>query len=171
MSERRGSLGIPTLEIGVIIALIGIFVAVLTHQLFYYWELAERTTVEMTINNMRSALRLEMAARLMNGHRHTIPHLAGSNPMNLLHPPDNYLGERKRVDPLRIEPGHWVYDRQQRTLYYVPRYHRHLSGPSQEKLAFLKFVLESSQKSSEISANTDIPQDVRLVSAQAYTWF
>lgn len=171
MSERRGALGIPTLEIGLIIGLIGLFAAVLTHQMLYYWELAERTTVEMTINNMRSALRLEMAARLINGRRHTIPTLAGSNPMNLLHPPDNYLGERERVDPLLIAPGHWVYDRRQQALYYVPRNKRHLSGSSQQKLAFLKFVLESSQKSSEISANTDIPQDVRLVSVRAYTWF
>lgn len=171
-TARRGALGLPMLEIGIIVALVGIFFAILRHQLLYYWELAERTTVQLTISNMRTGLRLEMARRLMNKEPQTIPALTGLNPMHLLETPDHYLGERPRVDPARIPPGHWVYSRHNGHLYYVPRYKRYLRMQPEQKLVFLEFVLESIDKSAEASANkAAIPGDVRLVSVRPYQWF
>lgn len=171
MSERRGSLGLPTMEIAIVVALVGVFAAIFTHQLFYYWELAERTTVDLTINNMRSGLRLEMARRLMAGERRTYTALAHGNPMTLLQTPDNYLGEQTHVDPTRIKPGHWVFSQNERALYYIPRHSRYLNIAPQQKLAFLKFVLESKQEPSEISEYADIPEDVKLISVWPYRWF
>lgn len=175
-SARRGSLGLPLLEIGIVFVLTGVFVGVLRHQLLYYWELAERTTVQLTLANMRSGLRLEMARRLMTGQAASIPALSSINPMHLLHAPDNYLGERPRVNPQTIPPGYWVFSQQNGHLYYRPRHQRYLEQEGAQELAFLEFVLESGNKSSEASANGAtqpgvLPGDVRLVSVRPYRWF
>ena len=158
---RKGFFGFPLYEIAVLVVVAGVILGVLDWRVSYVLEQAERSQVEATMTNLRSALRLEKARRVLAGE--AFASLAGKNPASFLKAPpmgycENFLPEGSR-NP-RFCP--WFYVGEERVLYYAPQRHAHLQvdpGPYGVVLGW-KLVR------SPMPGN-----DVELVSTKPYQWF
>jgi hypothetical protein len=80
-------LGITALELALAIGLIATFAGFLLLGLQRVQEMSERTAVQMTIMNFRSALRLQMAHYIISGQEAELPKLVGANPARWIEPP------------------------------------------------------------------------------------
>lgn len=129
--------GFTFFELAVAVALIGVLSAILLSRVVFYQEQVEIARVQRLVASLRSALQLK-AATLFIAHRYDqMERLAEENPMSwLVEAPTNYVGEYYAPDKQKIPDGNWYFDRQDRTLVYLPN-SRKLAGGKQSKL--LKF--------------------------------
>ena len=103
--------------------------------LLYYEELAEKTVVESTVQNLRSGLMLQAAGRIASGRDRELADLLEQNPVDWLErPPAGYVGIRGSVRARDVEPGSWYYDPAAREIGYRPRLDRHLHIKGDELL-------------------------------------
>ncbi|MCK7581248.1 MAG: hypothetical protein MZV65_40170 [Chromatiales bacterium] len=110
--------------------LIAVLVAVLLQRLIDYEEYAEKTAVELTVRNLRSALRWQTAQRMIHSRTVELAGLAGANPIPWLErPPAGYLGELAGATSAVVSGGSWYFDLDSRELVYVPNLNRHLVLP------------------------------------------
>jgi general secretion pathway protein G len=117
--------GSSLVEFAVCIALFGVFVAVFLERGLYYQEQAEKTAMEMTVENMRTSLRYRIADLMLASRMSEIPTLADENPMGwLAEKPANYLGELD-MPPGDQAKGNWYYDKKRRELVYLVNNRRH----------------------------------------------
>lgn len=120
-NRRRGERSrlslLELLTAGVLAAmLVGVF---LTRILPLQGE-AESIHVTSIIGEVRGALGLEMARRVIADGLEGLTVLVGSNPMRLLaQPPDNYLGS---VEPTAVEAGQWYFHARTGQLRYRVRH-------------------------------------------------
>ena len=143
------------LEAGISAALIAVFLAVFLERVLYYMELAERTVMVLTVNNVNSALNVRRAygmlgGQAMNDRVHNPFALAGMSPAN-------FLGEIDSSSLSTLERGQWVFDRTRGELIYLPRLHRGLETADPD--GAIRFRLES--RGREISI---------LVPTSEYSW-
>jgi prepilin-type N-terminal cleavage/methylation domain-containing protein len=116
----HGPRGFSLLELVVVISIIAIFAAVLLGRLKNTAAIAEKTTMEATVNQINTALLFEFAADVIHNTRDKIPALASKNPVDwLAQPPSNYLGEFAAT-PKQPEPGgNWYFDTTDHFLVYT----------------------------------------------------
>jgi hypothetical protein len=118
MPRRQG--GITVFEAAVALGVIAVFAWFLLNALVQTQEMAERTAVQMTIMNLRSALRLQMAHYVISGQEAELTTLVGANPIRWMDPPPGYRGELVDVKESEMKPGSWYFDRRRRELVYSP---------------------------------------------------
>lgn len=107
-------------ELGVVAAVIGVIGWFWIGAVLELQAQGEKTTVDLTIRNMRTGLQLQMTDLMIQNRAKEIPSLAGQNPVQwLAQPPDHYLGEVDRT-PQDPPPASWYFDRRIRALVYVP---------------------------------------------------
>lgn len=95
--------------------------------LLYYEELAEATVVQLTIENIRSGLRYQIADRLVAGRTPEIGPLLGANPVSWLErSPDGYVGIVRTGSVRSLPAGSWFYDIDRGEIGYVPTLSFHL---------------------------------------------
>jgi len=113
-----------------VLAVIAVLAGGLFHALLRYEELAEKTAVDMTIRNLRSGLRWQIAERLLRGSPTETAALVGANPIGWLErPPDGYIGEH--AGPSADLPrGSWYFDTDSRELAYRPNLTLHFEAPA-----------------------------------------
>ena len=98
--------------------------AVFLERVLYYQELAERTVMVLTVNNVNSALNVRRAYGALKGQASNDP---APNPFGLAGmSPGNFLGELDSPNLAALERGRWVFDRTRRELIYLPRLRRGL---------------------------------------------
>ena len=115
--------GFSLFELAIAISIISILAAIGVDRMWSLRVEAERAAVAQVVGGIRSALGLEVARRAVRGELHTLPDLAGSNPMELLaQQPRGYLGEVAPVNPAAAETGTWYFDRTTGALAYRPRF-------------------------------------------------
>ncbi len=149
------------LEAVLFAAVVGVFIAVLLDRLYDYFELAERTTVEVTLANLQSSLNVRLAQDLMTGRARDLGQWRRKNPFTLTRTtPNNYLGEfaRPRLD--QVDPPAWLFDRGAAELVYVPRRARLLR--TADGSGVLRFRLVPVQAQGAIG--------VRIAAVQTYEW-
>lgn len=96
---------------------------VLIHQLIEIEAAAEHAAVELTLRNMRTGLRWQVAERLMHGRGGDLGLLEGANPVAwLARPPHGYAGEYTETDRFPRSGGSWYFDGARREIAYVPRH-------------------------------------------------
>ncbi len=119
MPARRQA-GSGWLEFAVAAVVLSVLAAVLLQSLLYYQALAEKTTVELTIMNMRTGMRYRIAELILAGRTREVGGLVGTNPVAwLARPPEGYLGEVDDVaGPDEVPRGSWYFDRRTRELVY-----------------------------------------------------
>lgn len=111
--------GFSKLEIIVVVIIVALVSGWLLHTLRFYQELTEKTVVESTIVNIRSAMRMQIAEWLLQGKGDNQAKLAKTNPISLLQqPPRGYMGELKK--PRNLPPGSWYYEQDKSELVYIP---------------------------------------------------
>ncbi len=119
MIRNRKTGGFSLLELVVVIAIIGILLAVAMTRLLPYIDEAERVGVLTLESQIRSALMTAAAKRIAGGKSASIVEFNGSNPINLmLEAPGNYVGELQRSDVSSVPRRHWYFDLNTRELVY-----------------------------------------------------
>lgn len=108
---RSRQTGSKLLEFAVASVVLSVLAFILLDRLTYYQALAEKTTVEMTVMNMRSGLRYKLAEMLIHGKEAELPGLAGKSPVEwLMQPPPQYMGEIRGLSWRDMSPGSWGFD-------------------------------------------------------------
>ena len=158
--------GLTWLEFSVVASLLAVLAGSLLTALLYYEELAEATVVQLTIENIRSGLRYQIADRLVAGRTPEIGQLLGANPVSWLErSPDGYVGI-VRTDSVRSLPaGSWFYDVDRGEIGYVPKLSFHLVAEPGGR-AILRWRMQA--------LRSPTPGDVEglmLVMVTPYRWF
>lgn len=159
------------LELVVVIAVAGVLGCVFLDRLAYYQEVAEKTSAELTIINLRAGLRYRVAELLLQHREAELAQLVGSNPIGLLElPPANYVGVRKSAGWDDIPPGNWCFDadkgellyRVLRARYFVPEF------PQQQGL---RLRISASAPSMAADGAKRHAEGLSLTLVDHYKWF
>lgn len=152
------------------IVLFAVFLAVFLERAFYYQEYAEKTAMEMTVANMRSGLRYQIADLIINNRLSEIPTLADENPVNwLAGQPENYLGEFDSP-PRDGTAGKWFYDKRNRELVYTVNNRRHFVPSSGQDFTIRYRAARIQGLARSSSRTTGVQAWVELRQPQGYIW-
>jgi hypothetical protein len=161
MSRRQG--GLTVFEAAVALGVIAVFACFLLTALLRAQEMAERTAVQMTVMNLRSALRLQMAHYVINGQEAELTTLVGANPIRWTDPPPGYLGELADVKESETKPGSWYFDSGRRELVYSPNLDSALArSPSGSQT--LRWRIRAGTQSGML-------RGINLVATEQISWF
>src|ERR1035441_753558 len=122
--RQRGS---NLFELVVVICLVLTLVGVFAHRFLFLQELSEKTAMEMTVMNMRTGMRYQLAELMVQGRLYEMPAMLERNPILwLASPPANYAGEFDEASDEHIQLGNWYFDKKRRELVYQPRNHEYV---------------------------------------------
>jgi hypothetical protein len=144
--------GLSWVEFAVVASVLGVLAGSLLTALLYYEELAEATVVQLTIQNIRSGLRYQIADRLVAGRTPEIGQLLRANPVSWLErSPDGYVGIVRTASVPSLPAGSWFYDIDRGEIGYVPKLSFHLVTEPEGR-AILRWRMQAlrSQTPSEI---------------------
>jgi len=158
--------GLTWLEFAIVAAVLSVLAGSLLSALLYYEELGEAAVVQLTVENVRSGLRYQIADRLIQGRARDMGELLGVNPISwLASPPDGYVGSVRNTDVESLPKGSWFYDSDRAELGYIPKHSFHLSvdrgGPT-----ILRWQVRA--------LKADVPREVEgvmLATVTPYRWF
>ena len=169
MGSAKCQAGLTKLELSVVVAVIALAWIAAFDRLRDLQEMGEKTAVEMTVSNIRSGLRFEMAERIMSGREGSIGELADSNPVRWLDKlPEAYLGEFPMVPP-SFPPGSWYFDTGHKELHYRPALGRYLECEQCERVqGNATLVWHITLAGNPMFGRGDT---VRVVAVAPYRWF
>ena len=99
-----------------------VLIAVMAHRLLDVMELAERSAMQATVNQVNAAVTTRLAYEVMRGEVRNVPAWARRNPFELARmSPSNFLGEVESTKPGSLERGSWAFDPSRAELVYLPR--------------------------------------------------
>jgi general secretion pathway protein G len=163
---RRPARGFSLLELCAVIAVIVSLAALLLDRLLYYQELSEKTAVDLTLLNIRSGVRHQLADKMIRGRETELEQVLLANPVNWLErPPAGYTGEVAASRVRSLQPGSWFYDVERRELGYVPKLDSHLAFVESEAQGTLRWHIRGVR-----SKNGGV-EDLSLVAVTRYSWF
>jgi prepilin-type N-terminal cleavage/methylation domain-containing protein len=170
-TRRAWSRGFTLLELAVVFIVIGIVSTVLLERLLVYQEYAEKTAMEMTVRNLRSGLRYQVADRMNQDRMREIDRLLLDNPIAWLeYPPPNYLGQLRNPSPEQLTPGNWYFDAVQQELIYLPN-HRRFFRPGVAGDYSIRFRITALQKSVKLVKGSEPSvEGLRLTLLNSYKW-
>lgn len=157
-----------------VVAIIGVLLAVAVNRLLPYIDEAERIAVLTVEGQLRSSLVLEAARRIVRGQSASISELEGSNPIKLLlEPPKNYVGELRFDRGDEVPAGHWYFDQRSLQLVYRPglSYGLRFREETPENPAFVVRVeFTDVDDDGTFDARRDELHGVRLVRVAGMLW-
>jgi len=135
----RAARGFTLYEFAVCTSLCALLAGGLLVKLRAYQAESEMVAVQQLVASVRTALSVRAAQALAERGEAGLRLLAEENPLKwLARPPINYQGEFYRPAPALLKPGHWYFDRTDRTINYLQR--NDTFSPETSKL--LKFKVE-----------------------------
>jgi len=165
-SGRARQTGLSWLEFSVVAAVLAAIVGSLLTALLYYEELAEAAVVQLTVRNIRSGLRYQIADRLVQGRTSEMAQLLRENPVAWLErPPDGYVGTVRAADAESLPQGSWFFDVERDEVGYVPRHSVYL-GVESGGLTILRWRVEALRMPSPWET-----EGLMLVTVTPYRWF
>jgi prepilin-type N-terminal cleavage/methylation domain-containing protein len=138
-SGKRECRGFTLFEFAVVVAIIGILMAVLLTRATGYQEQAEKAAMEQLLGTLDNALHYQIADLLMAGNMGAADRLVGRNPMEwLAEKPKNYAGEYYAPQTGVVAAGNWYFDLQNKNLVYLVdnREHLHVAPGESNKIRF-----------------------------------
>ncbi len=163
----RVARGFSFLELTVVVALIGILLAVALPRLLPYVHEAERVSVMTVETTLRDALVMATVKRIAAGQTAEIPRLARTNPMQLLlETPSNYVGEFDAPLLSEMPERSWFFDSKTRALFY--RAGAGLADPARDDMPpYRAYVVDidwhDGNADGEFSPSSDELYGVRLI--------
>jgi len=134
--------GYSLLEFFIASVIIGLVAVFLLERLLSYQEYAEKAAMELTVTNMRSGLRLQVAELMTQERLNEMGTLVKQNPVHWLETsPPNYLGELAPPVPKTLAQGNWYFDTSRRELVYLP--HNSRLTPWRDRKEPLRFQVIS----------------------------
>lgn len=166
-------LAFTLLELVLVILIISLLGLLAIDRILDYRVDAERAMIKTTVGNIRSALGLEIAARVVRRRSHTINDLENSNPVQLLaQPPGNYLGEIPS-DTQVNETGVWYFNTSESALVYRLRFDEYfrssLEGPARVRHR-IKLVYKDNNQNNRYDRGIDAVTGLDLVPLENYRW-
>jgi general secretion pathway protein G len=142
-NDRYRHAGFSRLEFAVAVAVFALLVAALVERVHFYNEQAELVAVQQLTGTLRTALQVKAAQQLASGNQAALAALGRENPMGWLsEKPSNYLGEYYSPDLSGLPNGHWLFDRTDHSLVYLPDSHKSFSFKTSKFLKFkVKFII------------------------------
>lgn len=161
--------GFTLLELAVVAIIIAILAGIFFNRMLRYQEFAEKTVLEATVADLRSALRLKVAELMIQNRMNEIGNISRENPMSWLTlAPANYVGELKQPMQQPVPPGSWYFDPDHHELVYLLQRSRYFKpGPDGQKLVRYRIILLT--RKSQNNANAVI-EGVRLTRTTPYEW-
>jgi general secretion pathway protein G len=133
--------------------------------LLRYQELGEKTAVDLTLLNIRSGVRHQIADKMIHGREAELEQVLRANPVNWLErPPAGYAGEVAGSRVRSLERGSWFYDVERGELGYVPRLNFHLAFEPEAE-GTLRW------RTSAVRSKNGGVEDLSLVPVARYSWF
>lgn len=173
-TSRSRARGFTLLELAVVVCAIAILAGVALDRLLPLIARAQHAAFLQVERELQSTLLLEAAERITRGESHTLPELAGSNPMALLlKPPANYVGALAAADDAEIPRASWYFDEEARRLVYrVGRHARFDSteGPADRIELRVAFVFEDRDGDGVFDAAGDRLDGLRLEPVHDFRW-
>ena len=158
--------GLSWIEFSVATALLAVFAGSLLTALLYYEELAEAAVVQLTVQNIRSGLRYQVADRLVQGRTSELAQLLEANPVTWLErPPEGYVGNVRTTDVRALQPGSWFYDVDLDEVGYLPRHSAYLSVAAGGAA-----ILRWKARALRLRTQGEV-EGLMLVSLTPYRWF
>jgi len=158
--------GLTWIEFSVVASVLAVLAGSLLTALLYYEELAEATAVQLTVQNIRSGLRYQIADRLVAGRSPQIGQLLGANPVSWLErSPDGYVGIVRTGSVRSLPGGSWFYDIDRGEIGYVPKLSFHLAAEPGER-AILRWRMQALRSPAPGEA-----EGLMLVAVTPYRWF
>jgi len=125
---RKRELGLATFAIVALAAASSLSAGAMVAAILYYKELEESMSVRLTILNMTSGLRYQIADRLIHSRTTEFAQLLDENPVAWLErPPLGYVGIVRHGAVSSLARGSWFYDTDRGELGYVPELSFHLT--------------------------------------------
>ncbi len=139
MRKDRADSGFTLFEFVVCTALTALLAGLLLLKLAEYRAQMERAAALQLVAAARTALAVRIARLAIGGGPGAVEAIAGENPLSwLARFPENYQGELDRPLPGDVKPGHWYYDRADRSLNFLHSSDTFTPGTSK----LLKFKVE-----------------------------
>ena len=158
--------GLTWIEFSVVASVLAVLAGGSLTALVYYEELAEATAVQLTVQNIRSGLRYQIADRLVAGRTPEIGRLLGANPVTWLErSPDGYAGIVGTGSVGSLPGGSWFYDIDRGEIGYVPKLSFHLVTEPGER-AILRWRMQALR-----SPAPGEVEGLMLVAVTQYRWF
>lgn len=160
----RHQSGFSFLELTLVVILVVVLYVVAMDRILPLRGDAEAAAAATIVGASRSAIGLEVAARILNDGVDSVEGLDGINPMRLLaEQPDNYLGEVSGVNPANLPVGHWYFDLESRELVYLVRFGEYFRTemPGPPRLVFRTELVYNER---------DELAGVRLARVNAFVW-
>ncbi len=174
MKRLTGS-GFTLLELAVVVSIVSILAAIALHRLLPLRVEAERVALLQVLGTLRSAMAIQISARIAKGNVNEVGELTGENPMAdwLAEAPDNYLGELHAPDPGAVDKGAWYFDTKDRILVYRVRFGDYfrtaLKGPKRARFR-VELVFDDRDGNGVYDAAMDRIYGVKLVVLEKYQW-
>ena len=151
--------GFTLLELVIVIILVILLFLTVWNRLMPLRGDAESAHVASIIGNLRSALGLATAERVVTEGMQALESLRAVNPMTLLdEAPDTYIG----VNPAEPAPGNWYFDTQTRQLQYRVRYPQYREGQPQPPVDLSWQVI--------LEGDDNKPKGIRLRALHDHRW-
>lgn len=115
------------IELALYVVVAAVLIVVFSAYLLEYMEMAERTAMQMTINNLNAGLNNRFAGRLIKGESTDLGQWIGHDPFEITETyPENYMGELAKNDLGSVDRPAWLFDAETGEVIYLPRLHRYL---------------------------------------------
>lgn len=170
---RQRQRAFTLLELVLVILLISILGLIAIDRVLDYRVDAERAMIKTVVGNIRSALGLEIAERVLRNRSNTINSLQNSNPIALLaQPPANYIGEV--TDDSQVQQkGVWYFNTSDSALVYRVRFGKYLKtdlpGPPRVRHK-VKLVYKDSNRNNRYDRGIDPITGLDLVPLEHFEW-
>ena len=158
--------GVTWFEFSVVASLLAVLAGSLLTALLYYEELGEATVVQLTVRNLRSGMRYQIADKLTQGRAWDLVSMVQANPLAWVESsPDGYVGEVRSADIVLLPKGSWFFDTDRDELGYIPKLSFHLVMALSQS-TILRWQVRA--------LKSDVPWEVEglmLVPISPYEWF
>ena len=166
--------GFSLLELALVISIIGLLLALAVDRLLILSVEAERTSMEQVLGSLRSAMTIDIAAKIAGNNVDKIADSKGINPMTWLSErPKNYVGIKNEADPVDITSGSWYFDQHYGYLIYRVNSVKYFKN-SQNAHAVARFLVEldytDNDDDGEYNPDIDEIHGLRLAAVEPYQW-